>query len=291
MTTVLVTGARGNTGRFVAPLLARQGATVRGGSSGAGDRGGGAVAAAGGVTAVRFDWRVPATWATALDGVDALYLARPELEDAPALVGALLDAAGPGVRTVLLSDNIHGDDVPVGSWEGRVEAEVTRRAVDWTLLRPSWFHQVLSDPRYFREQIRAQGELAIPTAGAAISFVDARHRGGRGRGAAGPRRRIRRAGADADGAGREHAGEVAARLSAVSGHVVRHVDAPLREAVAAFAADDDVDPWYAGYIEHVWAIMQTGSAARVSDDVASALGRPARSLAAFIDEHAALWRR
>ncbi len=37
--------------------------------------------------------------------------------------------------------------------------------------------------------------------------------------------------------------------------------------------------------------MQTGSGAAVSDDLARVLGRPARAIERFIDEHAALWRR
>ncbi len=121
MTTILMTGARGNTGRLLGPLLARRGATVRGGSRTP------ATVDLPGVTPVAFDWDDPATWAPALDGVDALYVQRPEVEAAPALIAALIDAAPAAARVVLLSDDIHGADVPAGSWEGRVERAVAER--------------------------------------------------------------------------------------------------------------------------------------------------------------------
>lgn len=286
MTTVLVTGVRGNTGRIVAPLLRARGVEVRGGS-----RAGAAQAGLpDGVVPVRFDWDDPGTWPAATDGADALYIQRPEVERAPELVGGLVEVAGPGTRVVLLSDNVHGDDVPATSWEGRVERAVSERARRWTLLRPTWFHQVFADARYFRDEIRDRGQVEIPSGGAAISFVDARDiaevavaallddgHDGRAHTLTGP---------DASSLA-----EVAARLTAVSGHPVRHLDTPLAEAVAAFAAGDEVDAWYVGYIDHVWAIMRSGTAARVSDDVERVLGRPARSLNAFIDEQAATWRR
>jgi uncharacterized protein YbjT (DUF2867 family) len=88
MTTVLVTGARGNTGREVAALLAaRDGVSVRGGGRDPD------VVRLNGVTAVRFDWAEPDTWAGALEDVEAVYLARPDIEDAPDRVEAFLAAA------------------------------------------------------------------------------------------------------------------------------------------------------------------------------------------------------
>lgn len=73
-THVLVTGARGKTGREVVRLLRDgTGIAIRSGSSRPSTADG----------AVRFDWHDSATWAPAVDGVDAVYLMRPDLPDAP----------------------------------------------------------------------------------------------------------------------------------------------------------------------------------------------------------------
>lgn len=279
MRTILLTGVRGNTGRHVAALLAdRRDVAVRGGT-----RDPSAVRMPG-VTPVRFDWLDPGTWTAAAAGVDAVYLARPEIEDAPERIAAFLDA---GVRTVvLLSDNIHGDDVPAARWEAQVEAAVTERAVAWTLLRPTWFHQTLTEERYFLPPIRDRGELEIPSAGAAICYVDARDIA-----------ELAVAALDGGHDGRTYEltgtravtlDDLATRLTAAAGHPVRHIDGPLDDAARALAGGD---PWYGEYLHYVWSRMRAGTAASVSDDIERVLGRPPRSLDAFLDEHATAWRR
>lgn len=284
MTTILMTGARGNTGRLAGPLLAARGATVRGGSRDP------RRVDLPGVTPVAFDWSDRATWAPALAGVDALYVQRPEVREAPELVGALVAAAPAGTRVVLLSDDVHGAEVPPGSWEGRVERAVTERAAHWTLLRPNWFQQVLSDERYFLAPIRDRGEIEIPTGGVAISFVDARDIADVAVAALlddGHDGQIY----DLTGPAAVTVAEVAGVLSAAVGHEVRHLDPPLRESVQRFAAGAGADPWYVEYIDHVWSVMATGAGAAVSGDVERVLGRPARAIEQFIAEHAARWRR
>lgn len=280
MRTILLTGVRGNTGRHVAALLAdRRDVALRGGTR---DPSGVHMP---GVTPVRFDWLDPDTWPAAVAGVDAVYLARPEIEDAPERVAAFLEA---GVRTVvLLSDNIHGDDVPAASWEGRVEAAVTARAAAWTLLRPTWFHQTLTEERYLLHPIRDRGELEVPSAGAAICYVDARDIADMAVAALTNGGHAGRA-YTLTGSSAVTLDDLAQRLAAAAGHPVRHVDAPLDEAVRGFAGSDS---WYGDYLHHVWSLMRAGTAARVSDDIERVLGRPPRSLDEFIDEHAAAWRR
>ena len=160
---VLVTGARGKTGREVAAQL--EGVEVRAGTS--------SPAAAGdGLTPVAFDWAQPDGWPAAVEGVGAIYLMRPDVEDAPERVGALVELA-PQAHVVLLSEQGAGD-LPADGWEQRTEAAVTERARSWTLLRPSWFQQVFTDERYFRDSLRDRGELALPSSGAGLAWVDAR---------------------------------------------------------------------------------------------------------------------
>ncbi|ADB52435.1 NAD(P)H-binding protein [Conexibacter woesei] len=285
MTTVLATGVRGNTGRPLAALLRdERGVMLRGGSS-VPER-----VELPGVEVVRFSWDDPSSWAPAAAGADSIYIQRPERRDAPELVGALLDEIGDVERVLLLSDNIHGDDVPAGSWEGRVERAVTSRGENWTLLRPTWFQQSLAEPRYLVGAIRDDGVLEIPTAGASIAWVDTRdiaevalaalledgHRG-RAYTLTGPRAVT--------------VAELARLIGDAAGHEVRHVDSPLREAVDAFARVEGVDPWYVEYIASVWRLVSNGSAGVVSGDSERITGHPARPLEALVAESAAVWRR
>ena len=140
---VLITGATGKTGRAAAALL--------------GDR----ARAVSRSTPLRFDWHDDATWPAVTDGVDRAYLVRPDLADAPERIAAFLDAA-PALEHVVLLSEIGAGDSPDGAWEQRVERAVTERARSWTVLRATWFQQVLTDAAFYRDAIRA-GELALPS--------------------------------------------------------------------------------------------------------------------------------
>jgi uncharacterized protein YbjT (DUF2867 family) len=275
--TVLVTGVRGKTGREVAERLAgRDGLTVRGGSS-TPDRVGAA-----GVVPVSFDWTRPDTWADALDGVDAIYLMRPDIEDAPERVARLVAGAPRDARIVLLSE-MGAQHRPARGWFFEVERAVTTGTRPWTIMRPTWFQQVFTDDRYFRRDIADRGVLAMPTGGAGISWVDARDIADvavealTAEGHTGAAYTI--SGPDA-----LRLDEVARLLGGAIGRPVRAVDQPQADAVAG------LEPWFVALLDDVYGRVRAGRFADVTDDVERVTGRPARSLAAFIAEHASAWR-
>lgn len=272
---VLVTGARGKTGREVVAQLASRGATVRAGSSVPGR-------STTAVRQVRFDWADPTSWAPAASGVDALYLMRPEVPDAAARVADVV-AAAPDAHVVLLSEQ--GVDALAGdSWEGSVEAAVTAGARTWTLLRPSWFDQVLTDPRFFLGSIREDRRLPLSTGGGAIAFVDTRDIAAVAVAAL----------LDPDGtagAAYEVTGPEALTLQAVAdlvgaatGHPVVAVDPPLEDALAGMPS------WLADVLRGLLLRVRDGVFARVTDDVERVTGRPPVSVEQFVREHAALWQ-
>lgn len=252
---ILVTGATGKTGREVVAQL--------------GDRPHRAASRATG-----FDWHDPSGWAAVAEGTSAVYLVRPDLADAPELVGAFLDATR--FDHVVLLSNL-GAESPADSWAARTERAVTDRAASWTILRPSWFMQVLSDPEFFAGAIRA-GELAFPSGGAALSWVDARD--------------IAAVAVAALTAPAEHAGATyavtgpeAVTIDAVAAKLgVRAGDPPIAEA----AADDD--PWLVELNTYAFGQVADGTQAAVSGDVERVLGRPPRTLDAFVSEQRDAWR-
>ncbi len=274
-TTVLVTGARGKTGREVVAQLAARGVPVRAGSSAPGQ-------SSGTVLAVPFDWEEPATWAEAVAGVDGVYVMRPDLEDAPERV-ARLAAMAPDAHLVLLSEQgaaAYADT----SWERRTERAVTEQAPSWTLLRPSWFHQVLTDPRYYLDSIRDDGVLPLSGSDARIAFVDARDIA-----AVAVAALLDPSGSA--GAAYEITGPEALTTGAVAGVVAASVGRPV---VAADPPADDSEvglpPWLADQWRVVMQRVRDGVFAEVTGDVERVTGNPPIPVSSFVREHADLWR-
>ncbi|WP_229053446.1 NAD(P)H-binding protein [Aeromicrobium sp. Leaf350] len=167
MTQVLVTQVRGKTGAPLSALLVERGAEVLGGT-----RDPEALRLAG-VTPVRFAWDEPDTWAPALRDVDAVYLVRPDWENAPEIIEAFLAEAEPSTRVVFLSEQDADYTAPDG-WSPRNEAAVRGSGRPWTILRPSWFSQSFTDPRLFAGAVLDDGELPFPAGDGRVAWIDAR---------------------------------------------------------------------------------------------------------------------
>ncbi|MFE7514644.1 NmrA family transcriptional regulator [Streptomyces sp. NPDC057540] len=264
-TTVLVTSATGKTGRRVAERLAARGATVR-----AGSRSGATV----------FDWEAPETWAPALRGADAAYvayypdLAAPGAVEAMDLFGRL--AAENGVRRLTL---LSGRGEPEA-----VQAEEALRAaasgVGLTVVRASFFAQNFSEG-LLAEGV-AEGAVVFPAGDTAEPFIDADDL------------------ADvvvetltADGhAGRVHEvtgprpvgfAEVAAEIARASGRPVVYQsvsEAEYAGLLGGFGLPAGEAEWLAG----LFATLLDGHNASATDGVKRVLGREPRSFTEFAAE-------
>lgn len=165
---MLVTQARGKTGAPLTALLVdRADVEVLGGTSAP------ARLDLPGVTPALFAWDRPETWAPALQGVDAIYLVRPDWEDAPELIAAFLEQAEPSARIVFLSEQDADYTGPDG-WSPRNERAVREGGRPWTILRPSWFMQSFTDDRLFGGPVLVDGELPFPAGEARVAWIDAR---------------------------------------------------------------------------------------------------------------------
>ncbi|WP_455351607.1 NAD(P)H-binding protein [Streptomyces sp. SYSU K217416] len=152
--TVLVTAATGKTGRRVAERLAERGVRVRAGSR---------------TGEVPFDWEDEQTWAPALRGADAAYiayypdLAAPTAADALRTFGRL--AAECGVRHLVLLSG-RGEPQAVAA-----EEAVRESGVELTVVRSSFFAQNFSEG--FMVDGLLGGELPFPAGEVAEPFIDA----------------------------------------------------------------------------------------------------------------------
>lgn len=263
MSTYLVTGGTGKTGRRIAARLAAFGHDVRVGSR---------------AGTPPFDWDDPTTWAPALAGVDAAYLAfAPELAlpGAAEKVGALARlAVDGGVRRLVLL-----------SGRGEPGAEAGERAVfgsgaDVVVVRSAFFAQNF-DEGDFAPAIAA-GELVLPAAELNEPFVDLDDVAD-----------VAVAGLVGDlnpgevyevtGPRVLSFGEVSTALSAAADHPVVVRSGSVAESAELLAAAAQVPAEVATGIAELFAEVLDGRNAHVSDGVERALGRPARDFSDYVD--------
>ncbi|GAA1562193.1 NAD(P)H-binding protein [Brevibacterium picturae] len=164
---VLVTAASGKVGREVLAQLHARDVDVR---------------AASRRSAVPLDWSDPATWPEVLDGVDRVFLIVPGGDDGHRSVTGLgtavvefLDLAQHrGVKRVVLMTALGMEYAPAEVEQRAVELHLQRSDLAWTILRPNWFFQNLTDGPLRALVDAHDGVLRLPTSDAAVSFIDTR---------------------------------------------------------------------------------------------------------------------
>ncbi|MER6945791.1 NAD(P)H-binding protein [Nonomuraea sp. NPDC000554] len=266
---ILVLGGTGKSGARVVSRLTEMGVAVRVGTR-SGEPG--------------FDWTDRDTWDTVLEGVKRVYIVP---FDGERLTRPFVRRAREfGVeRVVLLSGR--GVDVPGYAGENSVagrthldgEDAVRECGMEWTILRPGWFAQNFSEG-FFRDAVLA-GELRLPAADGAASFVDAEDIAA-----------VAVAALTEDG----HAGqtyelsgpravtmaEAVGEISEAIGRPVRYVPLPDGEFVAELVAQGWPEADAEDYAMAVGPIRR-GMDSHVSDGVRRALGRPPRDFAEFVE--------
>lgn len=288
--TILVTGPTGKVGRRLIPLLARRGVTVRAGSRWP-------VMARARIEAVRFDWADESTYATAREGVDAMYLVCgpiPQREHANA-VGALLEGASKaGVERVVLVSTYGVDQAPPDNPLRRIELAVESSGVPYTILRPGAFMQNFSEGLRWHEGladgIRTRDEIAAPGGNGVVSYISTEDIAA-----------VAAIALTQDG----HEGKayaplgpepltltmVADHISWVAGRRVRYVEtdrAPIRDALLAAGATPEAAEHNSQLYVHAFT---SGMLGVLNDDVLEVTGRPPQSFAEFAVGAAAAWRR
>ncbi|EFL27339.1 conserved hypothetical protein [Streptomyces himastatinicus ATCC 53653] len=266
-TTTLVLGGTGKTGRRIAERLTAAGRPVRIGS-----RGG----------EPPFDWEDRTTWAPALRGTGAAYLAYyPDIAD-PGAADTLRAFAEQAVRggtrrLVLLSARGMEATLPA-------ERAVAVDGAEWTVIRASWFFQNFTEG-ILRDGVLG-GEIVFPAGDVKEPFIDADDIA-----------EVAVAALTGDGrhAGRIHDltgprlltfAEVAAEIARASGREVHY--APVSAAgygalLSGYGLPDDL----VAFLTELFGTLLDGRNARVTDGVHRALGRAPRDIADVAREAAA----
>ncbi|NDL58304.1 NAD(P)H-binding protein [Phytoactinopolyspora mesophila] len=272
--TVLVTGASGKVGRHVVQALDSRGVPARPATR---------------RSSIPLDWTDPAGWNAALAGVDRVFLVMPGGDDGHRSVTGLgrrvirfLDLAEQsGVGRVVLMTAMGMQYVPSEVDQRAVELRVQSSSMRWTILRPNWFYQNVTEGP-LRDLAEAYaGRLLLPTGDAAVSFIDARDIAA-----------VAVAALVADHHGHEYTltgsesltfADVASLASAEGLPVTAYEHVPVAQFRHA-VLDLGWEPSYVDTMCQLFATIAAGHAAHISQDVPSVLGRNPTTFTEFAQQ-------
>jgi len=230
----------------------------------------------------------PATWQSALQEVDRVFLLVPAQdvthanESVPPFVLGLKAA---GVRKIVCLTGMTAErpGVPLSA----VETAVKQSGIGYTLLRPNWFNQNFA-PGFYLGMIQHAGGVFLPAADAKTSFVDVRDIGAVAAVA------LTQEGHD----GKEYTltgpealdhTEACVILSKAAGREISYTaisDDDLRAALR----EQGMPPEGIEELVRLYGIVREGSSAVVSNDIATVLGRPAITFEQYAEDHAELFK-
>jgi uncharacterized protein YbjT (DUF2867 family) len=283
---ILITGASGSAGGAVLREIASSGAEFRAMYRSKDD-----AAKAGPATrAVIADFSDRASLDRALEGVDRVYIVCSPVAQLVELESNMIDACEQaGVRHIVLSSAFGAGDFPKSfpGWHFRVEQRLQNSAIAHTILRPNGFLQNIVT--YFAPSIRAQGAFYTSIGDAKISLVDVRD--------------VSAVAAKILFEPEAHAGrtyelhgseavsnyEVAERISRITGRQVSYVDIS-EEAMRQGMLDLGMPETFVNAEIELEGYYRSGRCAIVDGLVARLLGRPERTLDAYLRENVAAFQ-
>jgi len=280
--TVLVLTATGTTGSATVTALGRHpGITVR-----AATRDPSKASFPAGVEAVAWSYDDASTWAPALAGVEALYLALPAFRPDEVEVGQGIIAAAKaaGVRKIVKLSAQGVENAPE-TGHRRLELAIEASGLEWIHLRPSFFFENFIE--FYGATIKGDGAIYLPAGEGRTGFIAADDIGeaasvallGSATGEAwnltGPESLT-------------HA-EVAAALTSALGRPIRYVDIPgqaFADTLRAYGSNDLAVATMSGLYE----MVRAGWTGGLSPDLQRAIGRAPTPFARWATAHADAWR-
>lgn len=238
-----------------------------------------------GITVISGDYEDSPSLAKALDGIDAVFLVspvHPEMRRRELALAAAAAAHGPPPHIVKVSGLCTRPDsfVDSGRWHAEIEAGIRDLGVAATFLRPNFFMQNLA---FQGESIRYRGVLRGAVGDARIAMVDARD-------IADVAASVLLGGSPLEGeavsltSARNYSyEEVAEALTALLPKRVVY-QRQTSEEVAAALAQSGQPEWHVNILLAFNEAFARGWGEAVTDAVERALGRPARTLEAFLAE-------
>ncbi len=234
------------------------------------------------------DFQTPTTFPAALAGIQRVFLLRPpQLANAQRDFGPFLQACRDAqVRQVVFLSLQGVENNPFTPHHG-IEKLIRELKLPHTFLRPSFFMQNLSTTH--RAEIRDRDEIFVPAGGGRTSFVDVRDVGAV---AAGVLTQAPKAAAAHTLTGPKALSyaEVAELLSQALDRSIRYA----RPGALRFVLRKRREGLRLNFVlvmTALYTVCRLGWAGAVTPELEQLLGRPATSVATFIDDHLHLWQK
>jgi len=282
---ILVTGASGSVGREVVREVQKTGEALCAMYRSKPEAGKAPV----GVKTAIADFGDTASLFSALQGVDRVYLVCSPIQELVQLEGNAIDACKKaGVKRIVLNSALGAGDYEKSfpSWHRKVEDKLKASGIEFVILRPNGFMQ--NTITYLAPSIKAQGAFYDAMGSAKTSYIDVRDVAA-----------VAAKTLTTDG----HAGKIyelngpeaitqddlAKRIAAKAGREVKHVNIP-REAHQKAMLDLGMPLWQVTALIDLQDYYVSGRAAAVDGVVEKVLGKPARTIDAFLAEFASEFR-
>ena len=241
-----------------------------------------------GIDAVLGDFNQPRSYGTVLAGIEQVFLLTVPGPDAVTIESDFLEAAQErGVRRVVRLSAVGANpwaSSPLARCHGRCEEQLEASGMDWTILRPSMFMQIL--PGMYGDTVARTSTLYAPAGEARIPFVDTRDIAAVATlvlTTEGHSRLVY----DLTGSEAITYGELAARLGTKLGRGVQYVDVP-DDAAYQSMVHMGMTPWFAHSILTLFHLFKAnGTTAVPVGTIARLTGRQPRMLSAFLTERLA----
>ena len=281
---LLVTGASGNVGGYVAQYAIQAGQPVR-------------LAATcpealsaqfGGVEAVRLDFTDPATFASALEGVDRVFLMRPPQLGKPKDLKPFVDAmrAQGSIRLVCFLSLIGVEHNPVPPHH-KIEKFIESAGLPYCHIRPNFFMQNISGIHAF--EIQHFDRIVVPVKNALTSFIDAEDIGELMAKVMSEPERHQNRGYALTGPEAIDYRQAAAILSEELGRAITYAD-PKPSLVKRYWIDvRGLDREYATVMGMLYLMTRMGTAKAVTDTFESVMGKAPHTFREFVRKNRAAW--
>ncbi len=282
---ILVTGASGTAGKAVLKEVARSGEKHRAMYRSKVE----AAKAPAGTEAVVADFADQSSLATALRGVESVYLVCSPIPELVQLESNAIEAlARAGVRRVVLNSALGAGDYPKSfpGWHRKVEDKLKATDLQFCILRPNSFLQNVVT--YYAPSVRAQGAFYGAMGNARTSYLDIRDI------AVVAAKALR--GGEHDGKTYELNGPEALTCTEVAEKISRHARVPVSYVDLPLAAlrkgmiDQGMPEWQATALLELQEYYADGKGQTVDGVLTGLLGRAPITADQFLEEFAAEFR-
>ena len=237
----------------------------------------------------RLDFLDATTWPAALDGCSCVFLLRPPpLADMDATLCPFIDASyAAGVQHIVFL-SVAGADRMKWVPHRKVELHLEGSAGGWTVLRPGFFAQNLQDA--YRRDIVEDGRLYVPAANGRVAFLDVRDAADIAAQIFDDAGAFQRKTFTLTGPEAITFRETAALLSATLKRPIAYVPASIAGYLWHLRTKRNMT-WMQAFIQTILHVgLRRGDAENVHLSVEQILGKPARTMAEYVQYAASIWR-